>query len=64
MQGHLSPEDVSFGQLLLIGLVSALCSMGAGPIPSAGLVLLVLILEAVVWSTLPFPSSVHDILTG
>ena len=39
--------SLNFGQMVGMALVSALASMGAGPIPSAGLVMLVGILESV-----------------
>jgi solute carrier family 1 (high affinity glutamate transporter) protein 3 len=39
--------SLTFGQMVGMALVSALASMGAGPIPSAGLVMLVGILESV-----------------
>lgn len=38
---------LSFGQVITMALTAALASMGAGPIPSAGMVLLVSILDSV-----------------
>ena len=40
-------DKVSIGQVVVIGLTATLASMGAAPIPSAGLVLLVMIMDTV-----------------
>ena len=45
VQGTWSAAALNAGDVVVVCIVSALCSMGAAPIPSAGAVLLVVILE-------------------
>jgi len=44
--GKYAQDSMSFGNMLLVALLSMVCSLGTAPIPSAGLVYLTMLLEA------------------